>query len=85
MDFYADWCGPCQIVKPRVKEIEEQYKGKLKVLYIDVDEHTSLAQELGVMSLPSILFFRDGELVDGLQGTVDKGEIEEKIKRIIIN
>lgn len=83
VDFYASWCIPCKILRPKVEEIEEQYKGKVRVLYVNVDEHTTLSQELGVMSLPSILFFRNGELIDGLQGTVDKEEIEEKIKIII--
>ena len=83
VDFYASWCEPCKLMRPKVEEIEKQYEGKVKVLYIDVDEDTRLAQELGVMLLPSILFFKNGELVDGLQGTVDKEEIEKKIKRII--
>lgn len=83
VDFYASWCSPCKAIKPVVEEIEDEYKGKVKVLYIDVDEHTSLAQEYDVMSIPSLLFFKNGELIDGLQGSIDKEEIEEKIKIII--
>ena len=83
VDFYASWCNPCKAIKPIIEEIEDEYEGKVKVLYIDIDEHTSLAQEYGVTSIPSILFFRNGELIDGLQGLVDKEEIEEKIKIII--
>lgn len=83
VDFYATWCGPCKTIKPVVEEIEDEYKGRVNVLYIDIDEHTSLAQEMGVTSIPSILFFNKGELIDGLQGVVDKKEIEEKIKIIM--
>lgn len=83
VDFYASWCNPCKAIKPVVEEIEEQYKGKVNVLYIDIDEYTSLAQEMGVTSIPSLLFFNKGELIDGLQGVVNKEEIEEKIKIIM--
>ncbi|KKL29021.1 hypothetical protein LCGC14_2369350, partial [marine sediment metagenome] len=50
VDFYAVWCNPCKTIKPIVEEIEDEYEGKVKVLYIDIDEHTSLAQEMGVTS-----------------------------------
>ena len=83
VDFYASWCSPCKTLKPTVEEIEEQYKDKVKVLHVDIDEYTSLAQEYGVVSIPSLLFFNKGELIDGLQGVVDKEEIEEKINIII--
>ena len=82
VDFWAVWCGPCRLVAPIVAELAEQYKDKgLHVAKLDVDANPKTTTRFRVMSIPSILFFKDGALVDTVVGAVPKGHLEEKIKK----
>jgi thioredoxin 1 len=82
VDFWAVWCGPCRLVAPIVAELAEQYKDKgLHVAKLDVDANPRTTTRFRVMSIPSILFFKDGALVDTVVGAVPKGHLEEKIKK----
>ena len=72
VDMYADWCGPCQRIAPIVEELAHEYEGKANITKLDVDASGDIAQEFGVMSIPTILFFRDGKLVEKLVGLQDK-------------
>lgn len=74
VDFYADWCGPCKMLGPVLEELDNN------VLKINVDNHENLATEFGVMSIPTICFFKDGELKNKVVGFRNKNEIEEIIK-----
>ena len=62
VDFYADWCGPCKMMAPVVSELAEEYEGRCKVGKCNVDENMNLAQKYGVMSIPNMIVFKDGEL-----------------------
>ncbi len=72
VDMYADWCGPCQRIAPIVEELAHEYEGKANITKLDVDASGDIAQEFGVMSIPTILIFKDGQLVDKSVGLADK-------------
>ena len=84
VDFGAEWCMPCKMVKPIVKEIAGEYEGKLKVCKVNVDQAQTAASTYGIMSIPFLGIFKNGELVDAIIGAVPKTAIEEKIKPFII-
>ena len=63
VDFYADWCGPCKMISPIIDQIAKEYKGKATVAKINVDENRDLALQFGVMSIPTLIFFKDGREV----------------------
>lgn len=80
IDFYADWCGPCKILSPIIKEIAEETE-KVKVVQIDVDEEEELAMEYGIMSIPTMVVIKDGEEVDRRIGVAEKEEIIEMLSK----
>ena len=83
VDFWAPWCGPCHMVSPIVEEIGKDYEGKLKVGKLNVDENSQTAGQYGIMSIPSVLFFKDGKMVDQIVGAVPKQQFVEKIDKIV--
>jgi len=83
VDFWAEWCGPCKMISPIVEEIGNQYDGKLKVAKVDVDSNTRFATQYGIMSIPSLLFFKGGEVVDQIVGAVPKKDIEARLTKVI--
>ena len=80
VDFWATWCGPCRMVAPIVEELAEEYQAKgLKVGKMDVDSNPSVPSKYGIRSIPTILFFKGGELVDQVIGFVPRQHLEDKI------
>ena len=79
VDFYADWCGPCKMMAPIVDELSKEYEGTVKIGKLDVDTATKYTAQYRVMSIPTILFFKNGEVVDTVVGAVSKAVLEEKI------
>ena len=83
IDFYADWCGPCQMMAPIVEKLSDEYEGKMIVGKCNVDEQEELTSKFGVMSIPTILILKGGQVVMKSVGGVSQGELEDKIKAAI--
>jgi thioredoxin 1 len=81
VDFWAEWCGPCRLVAPIMDELAREYAGRVKVARVDVDNSQKTALRFGIRSIPSILFFKDGQLVDTVVGAVPKQHLEQKIEQ----
>ena len=79
VDFWAVWCGPCRMVAPVVDEIAREQAGKLKVMKLDVDENQNTAMAYGVMSIPTLILFKNGQPVERIVGFRPKGDMEKKI------
>jgi thioredoxin 1 len=84
VDFWATWCGPCQVVAPVLDQLAGEYAGKARVAKLDVDSNQRTAMRLNVRSIPSILFFKNGRHVDTVVGAVPKPILEGKIKQHIV-
>ena len=80
VDFWAVWCGPCQMLAPVLEEVATEYDGKVKVAKINVDEEPELAISYGVEAIPTLLFFKNGQIVNKSVGYLDKNEIIDLIK-----
>jgi thioredoxin 1 len=80
VDFWATWCAPCRMIAPVIEEMAKEYEGKAKVCKIDVDANPVVASKYGVMSIPSILFFKNGQLVDKVVGAVPKTQLVSKLQ-----
>lgn len=77
VDFWATWCGPCMMLAPIIEEIAEEYQGKVKIGKINVDEQGPLAMQFGIQSIPTLLYFKGGKLVDTKIGYCTKAQIEQ--------
>jgi thioredoxin 1 len=83
VDFWAVWCGPCKAIAPTVEELAKQYRGKVKVAKMDVDEHQKVPQQYGIRSIPTLLLFKGGRVVDTIVGAVPRSKLEESLKKAI--
>lgn len=81
VDFYASWCGPCKMLSPVLEEIANE-RGENKIIKVDVDKHEDLARRYGIMSVPQVFIFKDGELKKQLVGFMPKSKILEEINNI---
>lgn len=79
VDFYADWCGPCKMIGPSVEQLATEFEGKAKVVKLDVDVNGVTAQTYRVMSIPTLLVFKDGKVVDTIVGAVPKATLAAKL------
>ena len=83
VDFWAEWCGPCKTIAPVVEDLAREYDGKLKVGKVDVDSNQQIAMQFGIRSIPTLLVFRGGKVVEQIVGAVPKKVLVDKLTRHI--
>ncbi|MFO7952965.1 MAG: thioredoxin [Bacillota bacterium] len=81
VDFWAPWCGPCKTLGPVLEELAGENEGRLKVVKVNVDENQDLAQKYDVMSIPTMFFFKNGQVVDSFMGAMNKQALSEKLEQ----
>ncbi len=83
VDFWAEWCPPCKAIGPVIEEIAAEFEGVATVGKVDVDGNDALAQTYAISSIPALLFFKDGEVVDRVRGVASKGELTERLAALL--
>jgi len=83
VDFWAPWCGPCRMIAPVIEELANDYEGKAKICKVNTDEEQDIAIQYGIRSIPTLLFFKDGQLVDQMIGAAGKQVIAEKLDALL--
>ncbi|MBO7046310.1 MAG: thioredoxin [Prevotella sp.] len=83
VDFWATWCGPCRMIGPIISKLAEKYDGKIAVGKCDVEENDDLAAEFGIRNIPTILFFKNGDVVDKMVGAQSEAKLEEKFQALL--
>jgi thioredoxin 1 len=83
IDFWAEWCGPCRMVGPIVEELAEDYKDQIVVGKIDVDNNPEVTSKFGIRNIPTVIFVKNGEVIDKQVGAVPKSTLEDKLKTIL--
>ena len=83
VDFWAPWCGPCRMLAPVIEELAEEFDGRAKICKVNTDEVQDLAVEFGIRSIPTLLFFKNGELVEQMVGAQSKQALADKINSLL--
>ncbi len=83
VDFYAEWCGPCKMIAPFLEDLSKEMEGKAKVVKVDIDKANDIAITYNIRSVPTLMFFKDGEMVDKIVGAVPKETMAAKMNGII--
>jgi thioredoxin 1 len=83
VDFWAVWCGPCKAIAPTVDAVAAKYSGQLKVAKVNVDQNSATPSRYGIRGIPALLFFKDGKVVDQIEGWKPQDVVEEKINKIL--
>lgn len=83
VDFYADWCGPCQMMMPIVEEMAEKYEGKIKIGKVNTDMQSGLASQYGIVSIPTFLFFKKGQIIDVVTGVISRDRLVKMLDSLV--
>lgn len=83
VDFWAAWCGPCRMIAPMIEELASEFEGRAKIVKVDVDHNPKVAMQFGIRSIPTLLFFKDGEVADQLIGASSKKTLAEKLESLV--
>lgn len=82
VDFWAEWCGPCKLIAPVLDELAGEYDGKVRITKLNVDENPAMAGKYGVRSIPTLLFFKGGQIVDQVIGAASKPDLQKRLDAI---
>jgi len=80
VDFWAPWCGPCKMIAPLMEELAHEYAKKMKVCKVNIDENPQIATQYGIMSIPTLMFFKNGKIIDQAVGALTKSELKKKVE-----
>tara|TARA_B000000475_G_C15912699_1_gene413272 strand:+ start:63 stop:380 length:318 start_codon:yes stop_codon:yes gene_type:complete len=83
VDFWAEWCGPCRMIAPLLDELHDEFKEKAIIGKVNVDSESDISAKYGITSIPTLLFFKNGEIVDKHMGTASKSQLEDKLNSLI--
>jgi thioredoxin 1 len=83
LDFWAPWCGPCKMIAPIIEELAQEYDKKIKIGKINVDETHKIATNYGIMSIPTLMFFKNGKVLEQVVGALSKNDLKKKIEEVL--
>ena len=84
VDFWAEWCGPCRMIAPTVETLAEDYQGKITVGKLNVDDNPNTAMQFGIRSIPTLLLFKDGDVVESIVGMADKTQLQAAVDKVLL-
>ena len=82
VDFWATWCGPCRMIAPTIEQLASEFEGRAKIAKVDVDNNPQVAMQFGIRSIPTLLFFKDGQVVDQAIGVVPKQKLAQRLEAL---
>ena len=83
LDFWAEWCGPCRMVSPIIDELAQEYEGRVTIGTMNVDENDDVVGRFGIRNIPTVIFFKNGEMVDKIVGATSKDKFKEKVENLL--
>ena len=83
LDFWAEWCGPCRMISPIIDELHQEFEGKAVIGKVNVDESASISSKYGIRNIPTLLFIKNGEVIDKHVGSVSKEDLSDKLSAIL--
>ena len=83
VDFWAEWCGPCRMVSPIIDELAQEYEGRVTIGKMNVDENDDVVGRFGIRNIPTVIFFKNGEMVDKIVGATSKDKFKEKVENLL--